>query len=103
MKRYEQSAPEPQKSAGPSCAVASGSPLWVWSERNQCWNLKAGEHSHATVWPDGTWHTWDTDGVGGENDVCKYSEYMPFENRHHAAKREAWASCERQGFILENK
>lgn len=22
----------------------------------------------ATVWPNGTWHTWDTDGVGGEND-----------------------------------
>ncbi len=24
--------------------------------------------SFATVWPNGTWHTWDADGVGGEND-----------------------------------
>ncbi len=24
----------------------------------------------ATVWSNGTWHSWDEDGVGGENDCC---------------------------------
>jgi hypothetical protein len=24
-------------------------------------------HSFATVWPNGIWHTWDANGVGGEN------------------------------------
>lgn len=23
--------------------------------------------NRATVWPNGVWHTWDTDGIGGEN------------------------------------
>ncbi len=23
----------------------------------------------ATVWPNGTWHTWDANGIGGENDT----------------------------------
>lgn len=26
--------------------------------------------NRATVWANGTWHTWDTEGVGGENDCA---------------------------------
>jgi protein gp37 len=33
-------------------------------------HLKAPDGGHAaTVWPNGTWHTWDRNGVGGENDT----------------------------------
>jgi hypothetical protein len=73
---------------------------WRWSERKQCWNLKAPFcNTIATVWPDGTWATWDENGIGGENSICQYAEHMEFENRHFAAKREAWGSCEKQEFI----
>jgi hypothetical protein len=24
----------------------------------------------ATVWPNGTWHTWDKNGTGGWNDIA---------------------------------
>lgn len=74
---------------------------WYWSEQYQCWFLKRWRfgRSRATVWPNGVWHTWDGDGVGGENSQCKYAEHMEFEARHFAAKREAWEACERQGFI----
>lgn len=84
-----------------AAAAALRGLAWKWSEREQGWNLMQDGHSHATVWPNGTWHTWDADGVGGENSVCKYAEVMPFENRHFAAKREAWEACERQGFIAK--
>lgn len=93
---------ETDAAANGSFSRRAGSPHWVWSERNQCWNLKDGDHSHATVWPNGTWHTWDNDGAGGENGFCLHAPYMPFENRHFTAKREAWEACERQGFIAEN-
>lgn len=73
---------------------------WKWSERNQEWNLVTlfGK-TRATVWPNGTWHTWDARGTGGENSKCKYAEFRRFEDLHHAAKVEAWESCEKQKFI----
>lgn len=47
---------------------------WHWSDvsphgaRNGEWNLlRLNGKSAATVWPNGVWHTWDEDGVGGEN------------------------------------
>lgn len=43
----------------------------------------------ATVWPNGTWHTWDDDGVGGENG-CALTVTQ--------AKQEAEESVVWQGF-----
>lgn len=44
----------------------------------------------ATVWPNGTWHTWDKWGVGGENSA---------EDTVAEAKVQAAASAIAQGFI----
>lgn len=46
----------------------------------------------ATVWNNGIWHTWDSDGVGGEND----REYSVCQ-----AKLEATLSAFNQGFLSE--
>jgi len=45
----------------------------------------------ATVWVSGTWHTWDGDGVGGEN-----ADEHPISK----AKEEAALAAIRQGFYL---
>jgi hypothetical protein len=84
------------------CEQRACSPSWVWSERDQQWDLKyPGGPSHATVWPNGTWHTWNAIGIGGENSVVdkRFRDYLDL---HHEAKREAWESCEKQGFIPAN-
>lgn len=44
----------------------------------------------ADVWSNGTWHTWNQNGEGGENDV---------ELTVERAKVEAAASAIEQGFI----
>lgn len=44
----------------------------------------------ATVWDNGVWHTWDHNGVGGENSI---------EETVAKAKIEAAASAISQGFI----
>lgn len=51
---------------------------WCWirvkiqAEPREVWHLEdARGRNRATVWDNGTWHSWDTEGVGGENDVCK--------------------------------
>lgn len=59
------------------------------------WDLmvhrQSGERtSAARVWPNGVWHTFDQDGVGGENDV---------ESDVRRAKIEAAASAVEQGFV----
>lgn len=41
----------------------------------------------ATVWPTGSWHTWDAYGIGGENDT---------EDSVQVAKREAVTALQRQ-------
>lgn len=41
----------------------------------------------ATVWPNGVWHTWDANGIGGEN---------ASEPTVELAKREALAALQRQ-------
>ena len=76
--------------------------VWTWSVKYQQWDLRFTRfgRSIATVWPNGIWHTWDENGTGGENSECCQAKYMDFENRHFAAKTEAWESCERQGFII---
>jgi hypothetical protein len=58
-----------------------------------CWNLMVNDGSGraaATVWDNGTWHTWDQSQVGGENSR---------EESVEKAKIEAAASAIDQGFI----
>ena len=65
---------------------------WVFDEKENCWELvvKGRKCPAATVWNNGTWHTWDRDGVGGENSK---------EESVHKAKIESSASAIMQGFI----
>jgi hypothetical protein len=73
---------------------------WYWSVENQEWDLRLPfGKTKATVWPNGVWHTWDSDLCGGENSICELREYRPYEDWHHQAKREAFKSCIEQGFI----
>lgn len=61
-------------------------PPWKRSvlDGSPCWRFK-----NATVWDNGTWHTWDNEGVGGEN-----WEELTVEK----AKIEAAISAAIQGF-----
>lgn len=34
--------------------------------------LSPAGKSAASVWKNGTWHTWDRHGVGGENSTCRF-------------------------------
>lgn len=55
--------------------------------------LRADGTSAATVWENGVWHTWDFNGVGGEN-----SSQDTVSN----AQREALLSAINQGFLPAN-
>lgn len=44
----------------------------------------------ATVWDNGTWHTWDADGCGGQNDVAPTVAQ---------AKEDATGAAIAQGFV----
>lgn len=72
---------------------------WVVSKIDEAdrpteWHLVVGRGKKprivATVWANGTWHTWNRNGSGGENSV---------EKTARAAKIEAAASAIEQGFI----
>ena len=66
---------------------------WVWCYigGEHSWELQRGDStSAATVWENGVWHTWDKDGVGGEN-----ASEKTVEN----AKIEATLSAINQGFL----
>lgn len=67
---------------------------WFWSHAHKEWNLRKRHNSpsRATVFPNGVWHTWDHDGVGGENASSATVD---------AAKDEAFASAKAQGFLDE--
>jgi hypothetical protein len=57
----------------------------------EIWQLTRPDGTHAaTVWNEGTWHTWNHNGVGGEN-----SKEATVED----AKIEAGLSAWQQGFI----
>lgn len=56
----------------------SGSPAELQDERGRV---------YATVWTNGTWHTWDARGIGGENDS---------ERSVLLAKEQAVAALDRQ-------
>jgi len=61
-------------------------------EGQRCWFLRSSARGteHATVWLSGTWHTWDANGVGGENDE---------ESDPWIAMQEAEAALVRQGWL----
>jgi hypothetical protein len=41
---------------------------WMWERDGGGLILRDGRgRNRANVWSNGVWHTWDTDGVGGEN------------------------------------
>lgn len=66
--------------------------LWRWTWDPACYTLRrhSGDPA-ATVWTNGTWHTWDVAGIGGENSS---------ESTVEAAMREALASVIHQGWDL---
>lgn len=70
------------------------SPALEWAKTEGvmevCWDLRYRGRAVATVWGNGTWHTWDADGVGGEN-----SQELTVAQ----AKLEAAGSAIEQGFI----
>lgn len=76
---------------------ASKLPGFEWSERlDRSWDLGAPSGCNAaTVWPSGTWHTWDETGTGGENGV---EELEPLDARIARAKHEAEDALLRQGW-----
>jgi hypothetical protein len=62
-----------------------------WVNEDGEWRLYVSNRRYvATVWPNGTWHTWDRDKCGAENSV---------ESTVKQAKVEAAASAIAQGFI----
>jgi hypothetical protein len=63
-----------------------------WERVVDIWVLRVRgrECGAATVYDNGTWHTWNYDGVGGENSC---------EETVERAKIEAAASAIQQGFI----
>lgn len=70
-------------------------PLVFWEKGTDgTWKLLVGlgkkPRVAAHVYPNGVWHTFDQEGVGGENDS---------EETVQKAKVEAAASCIAQGFI----
>ena len=67
---------------------------WFWSPSHREWNLRSSHNapSRATVFPNGVWHTWSHEALGGENSSC---------DTVNEAKREAFASAEAQGFLRE--
>jgi len=55
--------------------------------------LRADGTSAATVWENGTWHTWDQGGTGGENSA---------QDTVSNAQMEAMLSVINQGFLSAN-
>ena len=65
---------------------------WHWRDGPQEWHLQttAIGRNRATVWPNGTWHTWNCEGCGGENSS---------ERSVEKAKRNAYYSAIDQGWL----
>ncbi len=67
--------------------------IWKWNKNLKQWDLKSCfgfGRSCATVWNNGTWHTWNKLGIGGENSK---------ETSVSLAMKEAKLSAISQGFI----
>jgi hypothetical protein len=64
---------------------------WRWMKEHDG-TYKLVDHAarnRCTVWPNGTWHTWNERGVGGENDTAPNIQ---------VAKHESMAAVIRQGW-----
>lgn len=50
------------------------------------------ERNRANVWSNGTWHTWNEDGVGGENGSCegRYRIIDAMDQVMAAVVRQGW-------------
>jgi hypothetical protein len=59
---------------------------WSWISAHWKYHAEAGS---ANVWPNGTWHTFDTDGVGGENS-SETTIPMAMEEAEKAIARQGW-------------
>lgn len=63
--------------------------LWAWTWARE-WTLRLSSgRVVATVWPNGTWHTWGPDGTGGENSREETPEMAAVE-AFKAVKRQGW-------------
>lgn len=66
------------------------------------WVLYDGRgRNRANVWPNGVWHSWDTDGVGGENGaVIRMNGTVPVPDQFvlQDAMDQAMAAVARQGW-----
>lgn len=63
---------------------------WFWDSKENEWQLLDERgRQRATVWMSGTWHTWDVNGIGGEN---------AHESNVDEAKAQATAAVIRQGW-----
>jgi hypothetical protein len=55
--------------------------------------LRDGQgRNRANVWSNGTWHTWDEAGTGGENGVCegRYRVIDAMDQAMAAVVRQGW-------------
>jgi hypothetical protein len=95
----DKSPPEPENATQQETGGDCVSRLVRWSlsrddDGDFQWDLLRTDGTPAaTVWENGTWHTWDQDGTGGEN-----SSQDTVSN----AKMEALLSAINQGFLSAN-
>jgi hypothetical protein len=68
---------------------------WKWQPRGPgTWALVDPRgRKRADVWANGVWHTWDTDGVGGENGSCDGRDKI------RDAMDQVMAAVVRQGWV----
>lgn len=75
---------------------------WTWERSSDDRILRDGRgRNRANVWSNGVWHTWDTDGVGGENgEVIKMNGDVPVPRAFVLADAmdQAMAAVVRQGW-----
>lgn len=64
-------------------------PRWKDPGRRDCGDLST---KWASVWKNGTWHTWDADGVGGWNDLADSFEQAQ-EHAILAAFKQGFLQC----------
>lgn len=71
---------------------------WVW-ERERIGDalgragfvLRDGRgRNRANVWVNGTWHTWDESGAGGENGACPDNMQDAMDQVMAAVVRQGW-------------
>jgi hypothetical protein len=74
---------------------------WYWNDALQQWDLRLFYfgRSRATVWNSGVGHTWNKNGVGGENGAPSGNEYPSHVSPSERAKQDAVEALIRQGWV----